>query len=583
MATMEPGDSTIEDTYYANIGTTRTAISTITGYPTDTSTKPNQYVAAVGGLASAIHIGPSITLRVMAQDQISIRVSSWYNQGGHPASYLPLPAASLVAALTAGLTGVATATESGLSVIPTSGLFLPDATNFITSEPVVTTTPKAYLNWIFFDDQFRFVSQGSSAQQVTPNTTSVNPITKTGLPANKSGYVYIYVSNADSLTTVYFDNLQVTQVHGPLTEEEHYYPFGLQMAGISSQALSFGKYNKYRYNGKEQQNKEFADGSGLEWYDYNHRFYDNQIGRFFCVDHLADKYVYYSPYQFAGNQVPNAIDLDGLEPLSFHSDQQPITNSDGSAIQDFTTWDNTLGGVSVHPFYDPASGGNFFTTSDNVGNNYYWKNNEGESGFVNTDGNTNGSWAAYQTAEDKSAQAGRQVADIFNYGFAGIFAGMAAGPAIEGLGSAAAGVSSAEALGTATTGTALTGGAGIGINEYLKEGLESRMSGPEPFSNDATVVRGGMNQLKDVRIGYGAHPEGPVGVSVECGNCSVEELSKDIPNNKIGVTTVGEVRASGGDVIKTTGRSPNHATLTGLSPEEISDIFQPPVKNPNKP
>jgi len=222
MATMEPGDSTIEDTYYANIGATRTAISTISGYPTDNSTNPNQYVAAVGGLGSALHIGPSITLRVMAQDQISIRVSSWYNQAGHPASYLPLPFANLVSALTAGLTGLA-ASETGISILPTSSLLQPDAINFINSQTVPTPmAPKAYLNWIFLDDQFRF-------QQVTPNSGAVNPLTQTGLPANKSGYVYIYVSNADSLTTVYFDNLQVTQVHGPLTEEEHYYPFGLKV------------------------------------------------------------------------------------------------------------------------------------------------------------------------------------------------------------------------------------------------------------------------------------------------------------------------------------------------------------------
>ena len=51
---------------------------------------------------------------------------------------------------------------------------------------------------------------------------------------------------------------------------------------------------------------------------------------------------------------------------------------------------------------------------------------------------------------------------------------------------------------------------------------------------------------------------------------------------QIGVTTVGEVRVLGGDVILTSGRSPNHDTLIGLTPEQISSLLTPVIINPTK-
>src|SRR5205823_11524182 len=94
---------------------------------------------------------------------------------------------------------------------------------------------------------------------------------------------------------------------------------------------------------------------------------------------------------------------------------------------------------------------------------------------------------------------------------------------------------------------------------------------PDPLPDDAFVVRGGRNTPALVRKGLGTHRSGVTGVSVHSApGASVAELAVGIPNGQIGVTTVGRVRAEGGDVLRTSGASPHHATLTGLTPEQIS-------------
>ncbi|MBD2312657.1 flavoredoxin [Desertifilum sp. FACHB-1129] len=99
--------------------------------------------------------------------------------------------------------------------------------------------------------------------------------------------------------------------------------------------------------------------------------------------------------------------------------------------------------------------------------------------------------------------------------------------------------------------------------------------------NEALVVRGGRNRPEDIQRGTGTHPSGITGISVECAvGLSVAELAAAIPHSQVGVTTVADVRSLGGDVIRTSGRSSNHATLTGLTPEQVSLLLTPTIPNP---
>jgi hypothetical protein len=105
--------------------------------------------------------------------------------------------------------------------------------------------------------------------------------------------------------------------------------------------------------------------------------------------------------------------------------------------------------------------------------------------------------------------------------------------------------------------------------------------------DDALVVRGGQslpeNFLKRAeRIDESGRLYG-VSVNSAPGKTAAE-LSQGIPNGQVGVTTVGHVRAAGGDVVPT----PRflgcvHCDLNGLTPGQASDLFTPTIRNPTRP
>jgi len=332
LATMETAYRNTENQLFYNIDASSYPRASAAGYPVDLSvTSPNDYVAKVNGRGQKV--GPAIILKVMSGDQVDIGVNYYYNNVGS-ANGQQLSYSDLINSLASGIVSLTGGTHGSFSDLTGSSSPLTGGlTSFIqTNNGTTTGKPNAYLNWVLLDNQFNYVSASSGALPVGSWGTQANgqlqlPLTMSKIPMSKSGYLYIYVSNATPGWDVFFDNLSVTQYTGPMLEENHYYPGGLTIAGISDKAIKTNyAQNKYRYNGKELQSQEFSDGSGLEEYDYGARFYDQELMVWHSIDPKADFARRFSPYTYAYDNPIRFIDPDGMEAVS--DDEESFSGAD---------------------------------------------------------------------------------------------------------------------------------------------------------------------------------------------------------------------------------------------------------------
>lgn len=298
-ATMETSLSVEEDSLFLNVSST-SKVSTAANV-----TGGGDRAARLNGSVESERLGPAKMLQVMAGDEIDIEVYAYYV--GQPSSHTSVANVAFATLIGNVFGGSATGTKYEQRI---QGLFdnnLPQVVRSTGSGE--NTDVKAYLNYIIFNKDFTMIDEGfRRVDQVSADGNGRRLLQLNNIDIEQSGFVYVYVSNEGDVNfQVFFDELLITHAHGPILQEDHYYPFGMNINALSSTA-PLSKPNQFKYGGQE-----FANDFDLGWYQYRFRNYDPAISRFFNLDPLTDKFYYNSPYAFAENKLGLGIEFEGLE------------------------------------------------------------------------------------------------------------------------------------------------------------------------------------------------------------------------------------------------------------------------------
>jgi RHS repeat-associated protein len=231
------------------------------------------------------------------------------------AKYVDLNKDNWSTALAMLLNGIATGTAPAGTVIDGTGYSTSGATPFAFTGLNNTsnsdgTGPKAYLNYLVFDKDFKLIPAKSGYQRLSSAAKEngqniAHELLSASVNITEAGYVYIYLSNeSDTPVEVYFDDFRVTHKKSQVIASNDYYPFGLT---FNSYTRENSVPNKYQYNGKELQ-----DEMGLNMTAMDFRQYDNALGRFIGMDRLSEFTHSITPYRFALNNPNYFNDPSGL-------------------------------------------------------------------------------------------------------------------------------------------------------------------------------------------------------------------------------------------------------------------------------
>jgi RHS repeat-associated protein len=264
-------------------------------------------------------IGPNMFLKVMAGDMLHAQTDYYYtgtvDNTGVGNLFTPL-LNSVIGALSGNVQATGSVKDAATNINSNFSTNPGDLNTYLNNQDQGSSTPQAYLNILFFDENFRFVAYdnvtglGSYGWRVA-NSGDNQSLVVPNVKVPKNGYAYIYLSN-ESKTAVFFDNFVVNHVRGKIIEENAYYPYGLKIKGICAKAFDKPD-SRFDYQGSFSE-EEVETG----WEEFDLRMYDPQIGRWTGIDPYDQ---FSSPYIGMGVNPVNLVDPDGGSILNFFGSQ----------------------------------------------------------------------------------------------------------------------------------------------------------------------------------------------------------------------------------------------------------------------
>lgn len=117
------------------------------------------------------------------------------------------------------------------------------------------------------------------------------------------------------------NTMKVVEQGGTELQENHYYPFGLQINTNPTNPVTSYGINKYTYNGKEKQQE-------TNWLDYGARMYNPEIARWMAVDGHSENYYDNNPYAYVLNDPIGMMDPNGFDAVSLKGNDYDPANHD---------------------------------------------------------------------------------------------------------------------------------------------------------------------------------------------------------------------------------------------------------------